>query len=159
MKKQHLHRLFKWAFDTDNKNDLDVIAKVRLFKGLNNALLRKLLIDLFEKEYDAGEIIFSEDDSGKALYIVMSGSVNIVKKVEPGYKVLASLGPGSYFGELALISEAPRFASAIAEEKTNLLIMYKSYFDNLIKGNSRISSRVLLNLAESLSEYIRSGNS
>jgi CRP-like cAMP-binding protein len=159
MNKQYLRRLFTWAFDTENKNNLDIIAQVQLFKGLNNTLLRKLLIDLFEKEYGAGEIIFSEDDSGKALYIILSGSVNIVKKVESGHKVLAPLGPGSYFGELALISEAPRFASAVAEEKTNLLIMYKSYFDDLIKGNSRISSRVLLNLAESLSGYIHSGNS
>ena len=125
-----------------------------LFKGLNRNLLRKLLAELFEKEYHAGEIIFSEGDNGKALYIVMSGAVNIIKREGPGDKVLAPLGPGSYFGELALISETPRFATAVAVEKTNLLIMYKSYFDNLIKGNSRISSRVLLNLAESLSGYI-----
>lgn len=88
----------------------------------------------------------------------MSGSVNIVKKCDSGDKLLAPLSPGSYFGELALISESPRFAAALAEEKTRLLIMYKSYFDNLIKGNSRISSRVLLNLAESLSHYINRGN-
>ena len=161
MKKTNLRQLFRWAFDAgDEHKDLEVMAKVRLFTGLNNTLLRKLLIDLFEKEYDAGEIIFSEGDSGKALYIVMSGSVDIVKKADTGSKVLASLGPGSYFGEMALISDAPRFASAVAVgEKTNLLIMYKSYFDSLIKVNSRISSRVLMNLAESLSGYIRSGNS
>jgi CRP/FNR family transcriptional regulator, cyclic AMP receptor protein len=146
--------MFGWAFDNENKDNLDVLGEVRLFKGLNKTLLRKLLIELFEKEYHAGEIIFSEGDNGKALYIVMSGAVNIVKKYGPGDKVLAPLGPGSYFGELALINESPRFATAVAVEKTNLLIMYKSYFDNLIKGNSRISSRVLLNLAECLSGYI-----
>ena len=68
--------------------------------------------------------------------------------------MLASLGPGSYFGELALIKELPRFATAVVEEKTKLLIMYKSYFDNLIKSNSAISSRVLINLVESISGYI-----
>jgi len=154
MKKEHIQRIFGWAFDTQNKGNLEKLGEVRLFKGLSKALLRKLLIDLFEKEYDAGEIIFSEGDSGKALYIVMSGTVNIVKKDGSEDKVLAPLGPGSYFGELALISESPRFATAVAVEKTNLLIMYKSYFDHLIKGNSRISSRVLLNLAECLSGYI-----
>ena len=159
MKRQRLQKIFGWAFDTESNKDLDILSKVSLFKGLNKPLLRKLLIDLFEKEYGAGEIIFSEGDSGKALYIVMSGSVHIVKKTGSENKVLALLGPGSYFGELALISESPRFASAISEEKTNLLIMYKSYFDNLIKGNSRISSRVLLNLAKSLTDYIRNGNS
>ena len=158
MKRGLSDQLFGWALDKENNDDLSTIGKVRLFHRLNKTLLRKLLIDLFEKEYYAGEIIFSEGDSGKALYIVMSGSVTIVKKCDSGEKLLASLSPGSYFGELALISESPRYATAISEEKTRLLIMYKSYFDNLIKGNSRISSRVLLNLAESLSQYIYCGN-
>ena len=154
MKTHPLQRVFGWAFDSENKTSLDILSNVRLFKGLNKALLRKLLTELFEKEYNAGEVIFSEGDRGKALYIVMSGSVKIVKKTGSDDKVLAPLGPGSYFGELALISESPRFASAITDEKANLLIMYKSYFDNLIKGDSRISTRVLLNLAECLSGYI-----
>lgn len=146
--------MFGWAFDRENKPALDTLGEVRLFKGLSKVMLRKLLVELFEKEYNAGEIIFSEGDNGKALYIVMSGAVDIIKNNGSGDRVLAPLGPGSYFGELALISESPRFASAVAVEKTNLLIMYKSYFDSLIKGNSRISSRVLLNLAECLSGYI-----
>ena len=158
MKTHPLQRILGWAFDSENKASLDILSDVPLFKGLNRNLLRKLLAELFEKEYHAGEIIFSEGDKGKALYVVMSGVVNIVKKDGPGDKVLASLGPGSYFGELALINESPRFAAAVAVEETYLLIMYKSYFDNLIKGNSRISSRVLLNLAECLSGYISSRN-
>ena len=97
--------------------DLAIISEVSLFKGLSKSLLRKLLIDLYEKEYAAGEIIFSEGDCGKALYIVMSGSVNIVKKSGSGDKVVAPLAPGSYFGELALISESPRFATAVADRK------------------------------------------
>lgn len=158
MKRGLLTQLFGWALDNENNNDLAIISEVRLFKGLSKTLLRKLLIELFEKEYAGGDIIFSEGDSGKALYILMSGSVNILKKCDTGDKLLAPLAPGSYFGELALISESPRFATAVAVEKTRLLIMYKSYFDNLITGNSGISSRILLNLAESLSQYIYSGN-
>lgn len=149
-----MRRLFKWALDTEKEHNLHILKDVQLFKGLNRKLLRKLLIDLVEKEYEAGEIIFSEGDVGKALYVILDGSVKIVKKTDSGEKVLAVLGPGSYFGELALINQSPRFASAITEEKANLLIMYKSYFDNLIKGNSAISSRVLLNLVSSLSNYI-----
>ena len=158
MKRGLSQQLFGWALDKENNNDLAILSEVHLFKGLSKTLLRKLRIELFEKEYASGEIIFSEGDIGKALFTVMSGSVKIVKKCDKADKVLATLSPGSYFGELALISEAPRFATAIAEEKTHLLIMYKSYFDSLISGNSRISSRVLLNLAKSLSGYIYSGD-
>ncbi len=149
-----MRRLFKWAFDTDKEHNLDTLKRVSLLNGLNKNLLRKLLIDLFEKDYASGEIVFSEGDKGKALYIVMDGSVKIVKKTSAGDKLLAALGPGSYFGELALIRESPRFATAIVEENAKLLIMYKSYFDNLLKANSAISSRVLINLVESLSGYI-----
>jgi CRP-like cAMP-binding protein len=141
---------------SEKEHDLKILKEVLLFKGLKNSLLRKLLTDLFEKEYKAGEIIFSEGDTGKALYIVMAGSVKIIKHANPGELLLARLGPGSYFGELALIKESPRYAAAIAEEKTKLLIMYKSYFDSLIKGSSAISSCILMNLVEALSIYISS---
>lgn len=149
-----MRRFFNWALDSEKEHSVSVLREVLLFKGLNKKLSRKLLIDLIEKEYKPGEIIFSEGDSGKALYVILSGSVRIVKKINSGQKILANLGPGSYFGELALINQLPRFASAVADAESNLLIMYKSYFDNLIKGNSAISSQVLFNLAESLSYYI-----
>ncbi|MEW6109599.1 MAG: cyclic nucleotide-binding domain-containing protein [Nitrospirota bacterium] len=149
-----MRRLFKWAIDSEKSYKLDIIREVPLFNGLNNNLLRKLLTDLVEKKYNAGDIIFSEGDDGKALYIVMDGSVKIAKKIDSGENTLAVLGPGSYFGELALINQSPRFATAVAEKDSNLLIMYKSYFDDLIKGNSAISSRILLNLVRSLSNYI-----
>jgi CRP/FNR family cyclic AMP-dependent transcriptional regulator len=149
-----LLRLFKWACDSEKDHDLKILKEVPLFRGLKKHFLRKLLTDLFEKEYKEGEIIFSEGDTGKALYIVMAGSVNIIKQANPGEQFLARLGPGSYFGELALIRESPRFASAIVEEKTRLLIMYKSYFDSLMKGSGAISSQILVNLVESLSNYI-----
>lgn len=158
MKRGLSQQLFGWALDKGSDDDLAVIGAVRLFKGLGKNLLRTLLIGLFEKEYALGETIFSEGDRAKALYIVMSGSVKIVKKSATGDKLLARLTQGSYFGELALISESPRFATAITEDNTRLLIMYKSYFEDLIKGNSRISSRVLLNIAESLSQYIHGGD-
>ncbi len=148
-------KLFGWALDKEKKRRVAILQKVHLFKGLRSNLLMKLLVDLVEKEYEPGEVIFSEDEIGKALYIILEGSVAITKKGKGDRLVLAELPAGSYFGELALIDQMPRFASASAQERTTLLIMYKSYFDNLIKGSSAISSRVLLNLVELLSTYIR----
>ncbi|HET6514929.1 MAG TPA: cyclic nucleotide-binding domain-containing protein [Thermodesulfovibrionales bacterium] len=147
-------RFFTWAVDSETKGELDLLKKVLLFKGLSKQVLRKLLVDLYRKGYEAGETIFSEGENGQAVYILLDGSVTIVKATPSGNKVLARLGPGSYFGELALIDQSPRFATALAEEKTDLLIMYKSYFDDLLTGNKSVSSRILLNLVESLSRYI-----
>jgi CRP-like cAMP-binding protein len=150
-----LMKLFNWAFDKEKERKLSVLKKVRLFSGLQRKLLMKLLVDLVEKEYQPGELIFSEGDTGKALYIILCGSVAISKNCNGTGEVLSELSSGSYFGELALIDQLPRFASASALEKTNVLIMYKSYFDDLIRVNTAISSRVLLNLVESLTAYVR----
>ena len=147
-------RYFAWAFDGAKESHLRVLAEVPLFKGMGKGLLRKLLIDLIEKKYAAGDTIFHEGDSGKALYVVLDGSVRISKRSNSGDKTLAVLGPGSHFCELALINQYARFATVVAEEETLLLIMYKSYFDDLIRGNSAVSSRILLNLASILSDYI-----
>lgn len=148
-------KLFSWALDKEKERRVDILQKVHLFKGLRRNLLMKLLVDLVEKEYMPGEVIFSEGEIGKALYIILDGSVTIAKKDNADHVVLAELPTGSYFGELALIDQMPRFATASTQERTTLLIMYKSYFDDLIKGSPAISSRVLLNLVELLSAYVR----
>ena len=54
-----LGNFFNWALDSEKKHNLIILKGVTIFKGLNNKLLRKLLIDLIEKEYNSGEIIFS----------------------------------------------------------------------------------------------------
>jgi len=150
-----VRKYFTWALDTTRESHLRTLSDVPLFKSVSKKLLRKLLIDLIEKKYTAGDIIFHEGESGKAVYVVLEGSVKIIKKTNSENKALAVLGPGSHFGELSLIGQCSRFATAIAEKDSLLLIMYKSYFEDLIRGNSAISSRILLNLAEILSNYIQ----
>lgn len=149
-----VQKYFSWLLDRSKESKLRVLNDVLLFKGMGGNHLRKLLLDLIEKKYAPGDIIFHEGDSGKAVYVVLEGSVRIAKRAHAGDRTLAVLGPGSHFGELALIDQRSRFATAVAEEETLLLIMYKSYFDDLIKGNSAISLKILLNLTQILSNYI-----
>ena len=96
-------KLFNWALDKEKEHRIAILQKVRLFKGLRRNLLIKLLVDLVEKEYEPGELIFSEGEIGKALYIILDGSVSLTKKSNGDRAVLAELPAGSYFGELALI--------------------------------------------------------
>jgi CRP-like cAMP-binding protein len=149
-----LRRYFDWALDSTRESHLQTLSGGPLFKGMDKKLLRRLLIDLVEKRYAAGDIIFHEGESGKAVYFVLEGSVKIVKESDPEKTTLHVLGPGSQFGELALIGNTSRFAAAVAEKDSLLLIMYKSYFDDLIRRKNATSSRILLNLAEILSDYI-----
>jgi len=68
----------------------------------------------FLKSYGNGDVIFEEGSVGKHMYVVVSGSVRIVKKAGGEVAVVATLGKGELFGEMALVDSLPRSASAIA---------------------------------------------
>jgi len=75
--------------------------------------------------YAAGTILFAEGDAGDAAYIVESGRVSVFKTVKGHRVTLGEIGPGGIFGEMALIDDQPRMASAIAEEVTACVIVAK----------------------------------
>jgi CRP-like cAMP-binding protein len=136
-----------------------LLAKVPLFSGLSQRQLGKLLIKLFERNYEAGETIFAQGEAGKALFIVLSGKVSIFRSNNETEEHLATVTAGGYFGELALIDDQPRFASARADELTALLMLYKSDFDDLIDGHKAIAIKVMSNLLRTLAGYVRSAQS
>jgi len=145
--------------DAEQSRRLRFLENVSLFAGLSQKQLGKLLVKLFEKKYALGEAVFMQGDPGKALFIVLSGKILIVRKGNSVEEQVAELGPGSYFGELALIDDQPRSASARAGETSVLLILYKSDFDDLIEGYKNIAIRVMANLLKALAGYVRAAQS
>jgi CRP/FNR family transcriptional regulator, cyclic AMP receptor protein len=85
----------------------------------------------------------------------VEGSVEITRATTQGPYVLNTLGPGDAFGELALIDDFPRSASARVATAGRLLILYKSDFDALMEGNARIAVVVMRNLSRLLAIYAR----
>ena len=144
--------------DPEQLRRLKLLAGVPLFAGLSRRQLGKLLVKLFEKRYAAEETIFREGDPGKALFIIQEGRISIAR-VADGDRPLAVLGPGAYFGELALIEDQPRFAGARADEETLLLILYKSHFDDLIEGHKALAVHIMENLLKTLAGYVRAEQS
>jgi len=152
--------MVKWRWPAriiDNKQlqRLRFLGNVPLFAGLSQKQLGKLLVKLFEKEYAVGETVFLQGDPGKALFIVLSGRILILRSRNAVEEQVANLERGSYFGELALIDDQPRSASARAAEPTVLLILYKSDFDDLIEGHRALAIRVMANLLKALAGYVR----
>lgn len=96
--------------------------------------LMKLLTDeaRFEHEmvesYNDGECIFAEGDVGRDLYIVQSGEVKILKKVQSETVELATFTKGDFFGDMALLQSLPRYAAAHASGETRLLILKPAGF-------------------------------
>lgn len=110
------------------------------------------LFQRFGKDIPRGTVLFREGDPGKEMYVLQSGKVAISKKVRDVEKVLAILGPGEFFGEMAIISNKPRNASATVEEEARVLVIDPRTFEAMIRGNSEIAVRMIKKLAERLSD-------
>ncbi len=119
-----------------------------------------------EKTFQAGEIIFAENNSGKELYIIVQGEVNIL--VDPGIVgmegktnkvVIATLRRGQSFGEIALVDEGLRSASAEAKNKdTRLLAIPRDKLIMLCETYPQLGYRLMYNLAADLAMKIRNAD-
>ncbi|MFL5349959.1 MAG: Crp/Fnr family transcriptional regulator [Hyalangium sp.] len=110
------------------------------------------LFQRFGKEFPKGTVLFNEGEPGKDMFVLQSGRISISKKVRDVEKVLAVLGPGEFFGEMAIISNKPRNATATVMEDAKLLVIDPKTFEAMIRGNAEIAVRMIKKLAERLSE-------
>ena len=102
----------------------------------------------FVKRFKTDTMIFSESMPGDELYIIQQGSVKITKIIDDREVLLAVLKSGDIFGEMALIEDKPRSASAVAYEDTTLLSINKSNFYQIIAAQPQISERITTLFAE-----------
>jgi CRP-like cAMP-binding protein len=147
-----------WIRDRDQLNRVGVLARTPVFSGLPRRLLGRLAAQLFEKGYESGDVIFREGDPGKGLFVVLTGEIEVLRDTVRGTERLALFGPGSAFGEMALIDDQPRSATARATAPTRLLILYRTHFDALVEGDRAIALVVMRNLLRTLAGYVRAGH-
>jgi CRP-like cAMP-binding protein len=96
--------------------------KVPLFDDLTQDAFVELVNKLDYHRQGAGQLIIREGDPGRSFYVIVEGKVRIYKTADGGGEItLAHLGEGAFFGEMALLSGAPRTANVVAEEDTELL--------------------------------------
>ncbi len=101
---------------------------------------------LGSRHYPADEKIFVSGDPGDCMYVVESGAVQIVNYGT----ILDKIGPGDIFGEMALIDNSPRSATAIAIEPTTVIAVDREAFEKLSKHDPAFSLEVMRRLAERL---------
>lgn len=92
----------------------------------------------FEKILNPGEILFREGDPGDKMYLIKSGKIKIIKGGGDVEKTLAYLKEGDFFGEMAIIDESPRSATAVAAEESRLVIIDREAFRNQVKKSPLI---------------------
>jgi CRP-like cAMP-binding protein len=110
------------------------------------------LFQRFGKEFPEGTVLFKEGDLGREMFVLQTGKVLISKCVRGTEKLLASLGPGEFFGEMAIISNRPRNAQALVTETARVLVIDSKTFETMIRGNAEIAVRMIKKLSERLTE-------
>ncbi len=100
------------------------------------------------KMYSGDQVIFSEHEPGEDLYIIQQGKVKITKIINNQEVLLAVLQPGDIFGEMAILENKPRSASAISYGDSVMLVVNKSNFENMVTAKPQIASKLIQLLSE-----------
>jgi CRP-like cAMP-binding protein len=110
------------------------------------------LFQRFGREFSKGTVLFREGEPGKEMYVVQQGKVHISKRVGDVEKILSTLGQGEFFGEMSILNNAPRSATAICAEDSKLLVIDPKTFEAMVRGNAEIALRMIKKLSDRLQE-------
>lgn len=138
------------------KNIYTVLANIPIFKDLSKKELRAIERILHKRSYKSDEVLFHEGDPGVGMYIIETGRVNITLGKED--KLLAVLSNSEFFGEIALLSETPRTATATAMANCSILGFFQSDLFGLLETNPRMGNKILFHLAQMLGDRLRFSN-
>jgi CRP/FNR family transcriptional regulator, cyclic AMP receptor protein len=143
-----------FGFPSSSNPRLQLLKNVVLFKDLSMRELAMVDSLMHEREYLAEEVIFDEGEEGQGLFLVMSGRVKITLPASEN-TLLIELGPGAFFGEVALLDQSIRTAQARAIEDTKIVALFRAEFYSLLETHSGIASRISFQLAKVLAARLR----
>jgi len=127
---------------------VETLARVPLFSGLERRDLERIANTFKQRNYKAGDTIASEGQGGAGFFVIGDGTANVTVHGEDR----ATLGPGDYFGEIALIDEGARTATVIAESDMTTYAMTFWEFRPIVETDSRIAWKLVQALARRLRE-------
>ncbi len=133
----------------DERVARDALRGCGLFGAADDAAIDTLVRVLRVRRFRRGETIFHQGDPGDALFVLASGSVKVVLPSDEGAEpaIVAILGPGEFFGELAILDGAPHSATIVAVEATETLVLHRDAFLALIDSDAGLRRALLASLA------------
>jgi CRP/FNR family cyclic AMP-dependent transcriptional regulator len=132
-------------------NTVDYLAKVPLFTSLDHKDLLTLAASARERQYQPGEEIVRQNDTGVGLFVLTNGQVRVTQERQGATYDLGVLDHGQVFGELSLLDDLPRTATITAIEPSTVIIVPIWDFRAALRDNPSMA----LNLLSSLSQRIR----
>ena len=144
--------LFRSKKDTPRTERLRALS---LFVNLTPGELKFVDGLLHERRFLKDEVIFDKGEEGQAIYIIIDGSVLILPhgKIVDGQVI--ELGPGNFFGDLALLDNSVRSAQARAATNTTLAVFFRTDFMGLLETHGLIASKISLQLARHIGKRLR----
>lgn len=133
-------------------SNISILKQVDIFRDIPADYLMTVAAIAVEHKLYAGEILFSQGDAGDALYVICDGEISI----RSGEVEKARLGPNTHIGEMALLDDQPRSATARALADTRLIRITGNDFRNLLGSHPRITMALLSALARRLRETLNS---
>ena len=131
----------------------DVLTNVPLFDGLDARAMEALAGFTFRKTFEPGELIVEEGRTGNGLFIIVSGSADVIKGLQTAQpRTVAKLGAGEPIGEMALLGEWPRSATVRALEPTECIGIDRWIFLDHLDKEPKLAIRMLQILALRLAE-------
>jgi diguanylate cyclase (GGDEF)-like protein len=136
-------------------SEVDVLAAIPLFAGLDRSKLKLMTFASQRFRYDQGQVLFEQGAVGDEAFIIIDGQVSVILETLDGPKNIGTIGKGELFGELALLCNAPRSATIQAATDLVVLTLTKDVFLKLIAEDVNMSARITRAVADRLERTTR----
>jgi len=136
----------------ENEAVIAMLEKNPLWAGLDRKDLKAIVKASEERKFETGDVILGKGEGGVGFYLIVDGSV----EVKSDSDILAKLGPGQFFGEMAVLDNQPRSADVVAAEPSRCFIVSEWSFKALISQNPKIALKMLQELVRRLRDTHKS---
>ncbi len=138
-----IKKLLKFLIiDESLKADIAFLKRVALFQGLSDRNLAKIALIVFKKNYAAGEQVYREKQEANVVYLVKDGQIKINNA--DNEKLVEN---DEFFGEISLIENRRHDSSATALKNSELYLIYRVKFDDMVESDLKMGLRIMKNLS------------
>lgn len=130
-------RMKLWGLETNAI--VEMLQKTPLWSGLTEKELKVIARSFKELKYESGDVIVRKGEAGVGFYLIVDGTV----EVRADGRVLSKLGPGQFFGEMALLDGQPRSADVVALEPSRCLAMSSWSFNGIVSEHPKMALKML----------------
>ncbi len=140
--------------------NIELLKNVFMFRDLTTMELLQFSKVLKHRKVKSGETIVKSGEKGKEMFIVKSGSVNVYAEDPSTHKqrLIAILGKGDHFGEIALFKEGERIATVTARDNTELLVLSREDLERILSRDKDIAIKIYRAMIDSLAERLKKTN-